>query len=89
MCSVHEASKQHNVRQPLQRTCLRSNRCAADSATVPEENRTRESRRVTTVAREVTGVKTLHTETNLSESHQAHGDSNGARSAKREEENRR
>ena len=28
--------KQHSVRQPLRRTCLRNNRCAADSAPVPE-----------------------------------------------------
>ena len=41
------------------------------------------------MAREVTSVKTPHTETISSESHQAHDNSDGARSAKREEETRR
>ena len=42
------------------------------------------------MAREVTNVKNdPHTEMNSSEPHQAHGDSNGAHSAKREEERRR
>ena len=41
------------------------------------------------MVRKVTSVKTLYTEMNSSESHQAHGDSDGARSAKRGEETRR
>ena len=41
------------------------------------------------MAKDVTSVKSSHTEMNSSESHPAHGDSDGARSAKREEENQR
>ena len=67
----HLAKREHNVRS-LRRTCL-----AADSATVPGEHRpeSRDGRRVN--GKEVTSVKT-HTESNSSESHQAHGDSDSA-----------
>ena len=55
-------SKQHNVRKPLRRTFLRNNRCAADSATVPEEYRPEVEMDVVSMAVEVTSVKTTHTQ---------------------------
>ena len=64
-------SGEHNVRS-LRRTCL-----AADSATAPGEYRpeSRDGRRFN--GKEVASVKT-HTESNSSESPQAHGDSESA-----------
>ena len=81
-------SKQHNVRQSLRRTCLRNNRCAADSAAVPVKHRPEVETDDVSMATDVTSVKT-HAEMNPSEPHQAHGDPNGSRRAKSEEENRR
>ena len=71
-------SRQHNVRQSMRRTCLR---------TVQQYQESTDQRVETgdvSMAREVTSVKHLHTDMNSSDSDQAHGDSDGARSAKRE-----